>query len=126
MGEEGEIMNKVITALSVTVILCCVIVVFADWLFYTIDTDIENWIYTFYKTYPELQPISCELAKKKKLSWLDKKRFHQEVKKIQKIYDDRRKSEEKKPEKEAPIDYKRMKQELLDSCDKERKEMTNG
>jgi len=62
------------------------IVVLAHYIYYTYDTRVEEWIYTFPKNYPELKPLACELAKKGKLTWTDKMRFSKRVREVQDEY----------------------------------------
>ena len=65
--------------------LLLVTIVFAVWANFYFDHSVDEWIYTWYKEYPELKPLSCEIVQKGNITWWDRMRFEYKVGKIQSL-----------------------------------------
>ena len=83
--------NRIIaTAVIIAVVFMVMVlgVVFHVHLYLNKDTY-DEWIYTFYETYPELKSLMCKILKDGDISWKERKEFDEAVGKVQKIYRER-------------------------------------
>jgi len=77
-------------------------------LFTFFDRDIDNWIFTFPETYPELKPLACEIIKDGKITGYERWQFSIKVKEVQKRH--------------LESDYKKEMEKLQKQCSEGRKE----
>ncbi len=89
MRNTIETIIETIGVLLLVIGVAIIVIVSVSWIDYTLDSDTEEFVYTYPLTYPELIPLSKELDKKIQkeghLSAWDKYQFHKKVREIQNL-----------------------------------------